>query len=287
MLNSVSTFSSLNLRGTAAPLISKHPTSFSAALENVTKSEASGVSVSISNAAKDQATRSIDQTGLPSLDLATITAAFDRMRAQKEVDGAGQEYLGRLDASRTTYLNVVSKAEAQGGFDQPGKFVSSLSEDKLQALQHVQSLASPIRPSSLDDEGALNLLLPRTMARDIDRNGVTNVGLANMITFPPYDAPPEFSSAWDKATQGLDWATRTQMGEDMWAAGPGEAVWSRGLSTETASLTYQPIDYAALLDRTISNVALRINYQPNEQARNFTVATLEGLQAVKQNLTSP
>lgn len=285
MLNSVSGVSSIFGRMAPASAAPKGGAAFAAALFDATNTPSPPVAVAISDAAQAKAAQTNAATGNdPDLNYATIAAGYDSMVDQQRVDGASEEHIAMLEGSRDAFLGVVSKALVQGGFERPNEFVAGLSSDELQTLQKVGGLADPIRPSSLSQEGAFNLLLPRTMGRDLDHNAITNVGLANSIVFPPYDAPQEFKDAWSKATAGLDWATRTSMASDMWAMGPGQAVWSRGLSSETTRLTYQPFDYVALLDETIKNTATRVNQQESDHARDYVAAVLKGFQAVRANL---
>lgn len=43
-------------------------------------------------------------------------------------------------------------------------------------------------------------------ARDLDNNGLTSIGAANMFTFSPENAPEAFKVAWASATDGMSFA---------------------------------------------------------------------------------
>lgn len=146
-------------------------------------------------------------TGAPTvtegLDYDSIEAAYEDWSRQRRADGAGDDYMDRVDAEKQTYLDIVRKAEASGGFENPLDFLSTLTSQELQALQTTQSLGGEIDASSLTAEGAFNLLLPRSMARDLDGDGRFAVGTAQTIVFPPGDAPQAVKDAWEKTTDGM------------------------------------------------------------------------------------
>lgn len=101
------------------------------------------------------------------------------------------------------YMSVMNKAIDQGGYIDPLGFVSSLSDEELQALQYTQALAEPINPADLSEEGALNLLLPPSHSQDINNDGFQETGIARGWDFPPRNAPMSVHNAWQQSMEGL------------------------------------------------------------------------------------
>lgn len=83
--------------------------------------------------------------------------------------------------------------------------LSELSPEELNLLQKATSLAEPIRVDSLSNEGAVNLLAQpdKTGMVDLNNDGIVEVGIGKMITFPPVNAPASVFKAWEKATENM------------------------------------------------------------------------------------
>ncbi|PCJ31969.1 MAG: hypothetical protein COA99_16755, partial [Moraxellaceae bacterium] len=66
-------------------------------------------------------------------------------------------------------------------------------------------LADPIQVSALSKEGAMNLLAQpdKTNMVDLNNDGIVEIGIAKMMTFPPVNAPAEVHQAWEEATAGM------------------------------------------------------------------------------------
>ncbi|MEH3107494.1 MAG: hypothetical protein PGN09_09475 [Sphingomonas fennica] len=211
--------------------------------------------------------------GAVGFDIATITARFDDWSSQRRRDGAGVDYMAQVEAARPTYLAIVGKAQA-GGFADPVAFLRTLGSDELQALRQIHSLGDPVDPATLDAEGALNLLLPRTMARDLDGDGRTMIGKAATIVFPPGDAPQAVKDAWAKATDGMDFTTRLHLEMSMHLAGNA----ADGPSAAT--------DFGAWIDAAITGAGFNLRVQPADQ-RGLTRRVLDALYVLKAALAAP
>lgn len=111
----------------------------------------------------------------------------------------GPEYQERLERHAPAFEQIMHKAESEGGYADPLAFIQKLSGQELNVLQNIHSLAQPIHPGSLTQEGALNLLLPKSQHKDIDKDGYVTVGAAKLWVFPHPDAPPEVQQAWQAA----------------------------------------------------------------------------------------
>lgn len=108
-----------------------------------------------------------------------------------------------VDSQSGPYLALLEKASAGNAMADPKAFLKSLSASELQTLQTIHSLADPINPDGLTDEGAQNLILPPNRAEDVDHDGFNMVGLAKTWQFPPSDAPESVRQAWKAATKDL------------------------------------------------------------------------------------
>jgi len=130
-------------------------------------------------------------------------AEFEAWKRGYLKKGISEDHRQDVEESAETYRQVLEKASAKGGYDDPQAFLKTLSATELTAVQHIHCLAEPIDPASLDKEGALNLLYAPGQGKDIDRDGFLSVGEAKTWQFPPTDAPDSVKQAWNKATQGM------------------------------------------------------------------------------------
>jgi len=102
------------------------------------------------------------------------------------------------------YGNLLVRSYNEGGYADPQGFLSSLSEDELATVQHVNRLADPIDVDALTPEAALNLLIPRPAQIDLNYDGLTQVGEAYTIRFPDSRTPEPVVNAWNEATADMD-----------------------------------------------------------------------------------
>ncbi|ASM52101.1 hypothetical protein PESP_b0558 [Pseudoalteromonas espejiana DSM 9414] len=95
----------------------------------------------------------------------------------------------------------------------PKAFLKSLTTDELQLVKKANSLASTINVDSLSAEGAQNLLSQPDGSDlvDLNNDGIVEIGESRSIHFPPVNAPLHVKTAWNKATEGLDWAEKASI----------------------------------------------------------------------------
>ncbi|WP_322965790.1 hypothetical protein [Sphingomonas fuzhouensis] len=220
-------------------------------------------------------TDTVTPSGSSGISYAAIETNFDAWSRQRRADGASDDYMNRVDAARTTYLDIVRKAESSGGFADPIAFVRSLDANQLQVLQTTNSLADPIDMASLTREGALNLLLPRTMAQDVDGDGITMVGKANTLVFPPSSAPQAVKDAWTKTTEGMAPVMRMHLQMSMHLADNAKRA-EGGVSST---------DYNALVNRAIGGAELSRRFLRADQLA-FADKVLDGLRLLRSNLST-
>lgn len=74
-------------------------------------------------------------------------------------------------------------------------------------------IASTINVDSLSAEGAQNLLSQPDGSDlvDLNNDGIVEIGESRSIHFPPVNAPLHIKTAWNKATEGMDWAEKASM----------------------------------------------------------------------------
>ena len=101
---------------------------------------------------------------------------------------------------------ILDKASTQLDENKSAKEVlAGMSKEDMDLLQKATGLADPIRPNSLSNEGAINLLAQpdKTGMVDLNNDGIVEIGVGRMVTFPPINAPDSVFQAWDKATENM------------------------------------------------------------------------------------
>ena len=107
------------------------------------------------------------------------------------------------DADLVGFKSIIADAIDTNAYSDPKSFLASLSSDDRKVLQKSHGLAAPFNVAELSYEGAYNLLLPPTEAKDLDNNGLTTTATAQMWQYPPVNAPANVHAAWDKATKDM------------------------------------------------------------------------------------
>ncbi len=130
-----------------------------------------------------------------------VTSWFDWFDGQR-ING---RYQDSADAQlfEQSYGEILVQAYDQGGYADPKAFLDSLSEDQLEVVRRVHSLADPISVDELSEEGALNLLLPPPAQVDLNHDGFTRSGIAYGMRFPDSNTPADVTAAWEEATEGM------------------------------------------------------------------------------------
>lgn len=112
-------------------------------------------------------------------------------------------------ADRQRYTEIVVDAAENGGFSNAKNYIASLSTEDFALLMRVNGVATEIRigangaatsvkVTDINEEGALNLLLPESEHVDIDNNSWLSVGNGATLIFPPTNAPDSVKHAWKK-----------------------------------------------------------------------------------------
>jgi hypothetical protein len=210
-----------------------------------------------------------------------VKNALAERRVQAEKDGAGADYLEMLDRESPRFVDIFDKFLNSGLADDPRSFLARLSPTELTTLQSVQSLADPIRPESLCVEGAVNLLLPRSLSQDVDKNGMTSVGTAQTFVFPPTNAPADFKAAWEAKTANLSFAQRADLESALWQESlryQQDVKLNKADALSSADHRY----FATLVDRTISFAMFSLKFQPGPDQRANVQAQISQLRDLRE-----
>lgn len=114
---------------------------------------------------------------------------------------------GVTDAERARYRDILNSfVNSPDNMFDPQGFLSSLSSDDLHLLAHVRSWGanSKLDPSTMNDEEAINFILPDSRQVDLNDDGLIASGNGGRSwRFPPPNAPQAAKDAWEEATQGM------------------------------------------------------------------------------------
>jgi len=116
-----------------------------------------------------------------------------------------------VDEAKERFALIAMRAKEEGGFENPKGFLASLSAEEREVLQHVQGLADQIDArgvDQLDNEGALNLLIPPGAQRDFNNDGFRGIGEGLTFQMPPDSAPQELKDAWADLTEDMSFKDR-------------------------------------------------------------------------------
>jgi len=90
----------------------------------------------------------------------------DYLKELKKGHGLSDERIQQVETYSPVFEQIIDKAVANNGYDDPQAFLQSLSASEREALAYIHhGWDAPINPTELSKEGALNLLLPQTAHR--------------------------------------------------------------------------------------------------------------------------
>lgn len=123
-----------------------------------------------------------------------------------------------------SFQEIMKKAQEEGGYEKPKEFLQSLSKEDMKLIQKIHCLADPIEIETLSFEGAHNLLLTHSAAKDVDDNRVVEIGAGKTLPFPPANAPDNVKKAWDEAVKGMSLRERMMAEAMFWSIELAENV---------------------------------------------------------------
>lgn len=158
-------------------------------------------------------------------------------------------------------------------------YLKGLDASSLQVLQHAACLADPISTGNLSEEGAENLLVAPTEGIDRNHDGLLEVGIGRMITFPPPDASPQLRSAWNATVDGMNSQDALMLVANL--AFPAMSV--DGTTTRAADFSSENFDWSSWMASVIEGAKISAPWNTDE-ANRATMARLERfLDALKDN----
>lgn len=110
---------------------------------------------------------------------------------------------GVTDQERQRFAEIVQHAATTGGFQNPVDYIQSLSNQDIEVLRRVHSLAEPSGVRNTGVEGAVNLLLPPQNHTDLNNDGLVETGAAVGFVFPPPNAPQSVKDAWEETIKDM------------------------------------------------------------------------------------
>ncbi len=110
---------------------------------------------------------------------------------------------GVSDIERQRFAKIIVEAAQTGGYNNPVEYIQSLPSDDIEVLRRVHSLAETSGVTNTDEEGAINLLLPKKDHVDINNDGLVKNGAATGFYFPPPNAPQSVKDAWEETTENM------------------------------------------------------------------------------------
>jgi len=105
---------------------------------------------------------------------------------------------------QTAYKDMVAHfVSTPENLKNPQEFLENLSSEGILLLERIQSFPpdANVQVSDLNDEEALNFILPHTQKVDLNNDGlIAGPNGAKGFQFPPPNAPQGVKDAWDDAT---------------------------------------------------------------------------------------
>ena len=113
---------------------------------------------------------------------------------------------GQSDRQVTDFAALLADANQRLAQNVSAKeILSGMTHEELNLVQTSVGLVDDIDFRSLSNEGAMNLFAQpdKTGLVDLNNDGLVEIGIGKIITFPPVNAPASVQRAWDSATEGM------------------------------------------------------------------------------------
>ncbi len=135
--------------------------------------------------------------------ISRLSDSFNLWKGNYLQGGIGIDRAHEIAEYSDKFVDIMTKAVNNHGYDNPQGFLNALSKSELKTLQVISGLAEPIKVNELDKEGAINLLLPRNEAKDLNNDGFVMNGKAVTWSFPPPNAPSNVKKVWQESTADM------------------------------------------------------------------------------------
>jgi hypothetical protein len=144
------------------------------------------------------------------------------------------------------------------------QFLNTLTTQQMMDLLAYHGLAHPFQVHAISDEGAANLLAPPELQRDLNGDGLVELGAARLFIFPAPDAPQEVLAAWAELTKKEQFLITTKA-FTKWFLQNREAYLA-GKEESFTSIYHGPdSDYEKLVDELLFHIQQQRKYWTFEE----------------------
>jgi|GEM_PF-2682162 len=113
-------------------------------------------------------------------------------------------------AEEGSAFHAILEARQQASHLTNKPFLNTLTAQQMMDLMAYHGFTYPVQVDALSEEGAANLLTAPEFQRDINGDGLVEVGAAKRFVFPASDAPPEVLEAWAELTPEEQFSIKTK-----------------------------------------------------------------------------
>jgi hypothetical protein len=170
----------------------------------------------------------------------------------------------RATEEQQSAFQAILKARQQASHLTDKQFLNTLSTQQMMDLIAYHGLAHPVQVHALSEEGAANLLTPPEFQRDIDGDGLVEVGAAKLFVFPPPDAPKEVFEAWAELTKEEQFQINT-LAFAKWFIQNREAYLAGDDASYTSIYIGPCTDYVMLVDELLQLIQQQRKYWTFEE----------------------
>lgn len=177
-------------------------------------------------------------------------------------------------------FQAILEARQQASNLTDKQFLNTLTTQQMMDLMAYHGLAFPIQVHTLSEEGAANLLAAPEFQRDLNGDGLVEVGAGKRFVFPAPDAPREVWEAWAELTPEEQFAISTK----------ALAKWFIQMAGDEAS--YASIydgpntDYVKLVDELLLFIRQQRKYWTFEEYQEQWEALNKFKQALQRHLAN-
>jgi hypothetical protein len=144
------------------------------------------------------------------------------------------------------------------------QFLNTLTTRQMTDLFAYHNFTHPVQVNSLSDEGAANLLSSPDYQRDIDGDGLVEVGASKLFVFPAPDAPQEVHAAYAELTEKEQFMINTRA-FTKWFLQNREAYLAGDEESFTSIYQGPDTDYEKLVDELLLSVQQQRKYWTFEE----------------------
>lgn len=188
------------------------------------------------------------------------------------------------EAEQSAFQEIL-KARQQASHLTDKQFLSTLTTQQMMDLLAYHGLAHPFQIHGISDEGAANLLTPPELQRDLDGDGLVEIGAAKLFVFPAPDAPQEVHEAWAELTEKEQFMISTKAFAK-WFLQNREAYLAGDEESFTSIYHGPNSDYEKLIDELLSLVERQRKFWSYEEYRELWDTLNKFKEALQRHLAN-